>query len=133
MRSKDQILPDNLYDVKLKKRKLYSWMDSNGDIISNKYGDGHYQTASIILKTKYNIPDSKMIFDYEIFEYLFDRQWLRIKCIGYDIFCNNNKIKYNSKQLEELKNLCIENNMKRVIFDNDKCDYKILWTSEDKL
>jgi len=131
MRNNDQILLENLYTTILEENSLYAWMDSSGRVITNKYGEGHFQAAKRILNQKYGVPVDKIMFAGNAYEMLFDKQWLRLTYIGADLFCHNNKTLPNQKQMKELKDLGIENNMNRVIFDNEEDDYKILWTSGD--
>ena len=131
MKNKDQILLESIYGLILEENSLYAWMDSSGKIFTNKYGEGHYQAAKRILSEKYNIPVDKIMFAGKAYEMLFEKQWLRLTYIGSDLFCHNNKTLPNQKQRKELKDLGIENNMNRVLFDNDEDDYKIIWTSGD--
>ena len=131
MKNKDQILLESIYSTILEENGLYAWMEPNGNILTNKYGEGHFHAAKRILSQKYNIPVDKIMFAGESYQYLYDKGWLRLTYIGSDLFCNNNKIMPNQKQRKELKDLGIENNMNRVLYDNDEDDYKIIWTSGD--
>jgi hypothetical protein len=131
MKNKDQILLENLYEMILEENSLYAWMDPSGKVITNKYGEGHFQAAKRILNEKYGVPVNNIMFAGNAYGMLFDKQWLRLTYIGSDLFCHNNKISPNQKQIKELKDLGIENNMNRVLFDNEEDDYRVLWTSRD--
>lgn len=134
MKDKDQILLENLYSQVLENTEsLYAWMDPSGVIYSNK-GEGHFSSAKRIIQTKYNAPIKNMMFAQAAYEFLFEKGWLRLTYIGNQLFCHNNKLKPNSRQIKELKDLAIENNMVRISFDDEREeDYKILWTSRDMI
>jgi hypothetical protein len=127
MRSKDQILLENLYDS----MSLHGWMDPNGKMISNQGYQRHLDTAIEILKKLYKLTQKQIFIEItpeKIFEYLFAKQWLRITYSGSIIYCNNTIRPPTQKQLNELKNLCIEFNKTGITWDNDVED-RVLWTN----
>lgn len=131
MKNKDQILLESIYSTILEENGLYAWMDSSGKVFTNKYGEGHYQAAKKILKHKYNVPVDKIIFAGDAYNQLFVKGWMRLAYDGSDLFVQNNFQRPSQKQTKELKDLAIENNMSKIIYDNDAEDYYILWTSGD--
>jgi hypothetical protein len=88
-------------------------------------------TAIEILKKLYKLTQKQIFIEItpeKIFEYLFAKQWLRITYSGSIIYCNNTIRPPTQKQLNELKNLCIEFNKTGITWDNDVED-RVLWTN----
>jgi hypothetical protein len=131
MRSKDQILLENLYlDVLNESGSLYAWMDPSGKLLSNK-GEGHFSSGKKILEDVYNVPTKDMMFANKVYDLLFIKGWMRLTFLGKDLYCHNNKMRPNQKQLRELKNLAIENDMYNIYFDDEYSeDYRSIWSSE---
>jgi hypothetical protein len=130
MRNKDQILLESLYlKVLNESESLYSWMDPSGGIISNK-GEGHFQASRKILQSKYNVDVKDMMFADQTYNFLFEKGWMRLTYLGKNLYCHNNKMRPNQKQLTELKNLAIENHMHNIYFDDEYSeDYRSIWSS----
>jgi hypothetical protein len=131
MKDNDQILLENLYSGFSKTRNLmYSWMDPSGSIVHNS-GEGHFSSGKKILETKYNIPLAYMTFANQVYDILFSKGWMRLTYIGSELYCHNNKMRPNQKQLKEMKNLAIENNMSNIYFDDERGEsYHSIWSSE---
>jgi hypothetical protein len=129
MKDKDQIILENLYSQVLENAdSLYAWMNSSGKIYSNK-GEGHFSSAKRIIQTLYNTETKGMMFAQSAYEFLFEKGWMRLTYIGNQLYCHNNKVRPTPKQIKELKDLAVENNMVRVSFDDEHSDdYKILWS-----
>jgi len=131
MKNKDQILLENLYlDILNESGSLYAWMNPSGEIISNK-GEGHFSSGKKILQDRYNISTKDMMFANQVYDLLFIKGWMRLTYIGSELYCHNNKMKPNQKQLRELKNLAIENKMSDIYFDDEYSeDYHSIWSSQ---
>jgi hypothetical protein len=100
---------------------MYSWMNVDGKIfsISSHSKKDHGDLAKYLMADK-NINTDQM----------FQMGYLRITYYGDDLYAHNNINKPNLRQLKELKDIAIENHMKKIVWDNEDED-RVLWYNEN--
>ena len=94
-------------------RNLHGWQTPDGQFLSMPLGWNHGDYASNKLDT-------------DNFHDLFLEGYMRITYIGNDLMVNNPFKLPCRKQVKELIDAAIENELETIIYDNDK-DEQLLW------
>lgn len=98
---------------------FYGWLDPNGefhDLISNL---SHGTWATKVTGLPYPQGMHKLWQD----------GWQRMTQYGDEVSAHNPAKAPNPKQLRELKNRAIENNIRRILYDNEGTD-RVIWHAE---
>jgi hypothetical protein len=117
------------HDSLEEKTILHGWMDANGKLFCNKHKQNHYDSACDVMLNYYKTP--QIYLKEDLYDFLFERNWLRIANQSNIIFCNNSKKQPTQNQIKELKNICIEYQKTEILYDND-LETRTLWLIEDK-
>lgn len=103
-------------ETTLTKIKLYGWLSPTGMFNSLKGMGNHGDYAKF--HTGLQWPDS--------INKMFHEKWQRITFYGQDVYMHNPINAPTSFQIKKLKDLAIENEYNRIIYDNEDAD-KIIW------
>lgn len=93
---------------------LYAWMDKNANIIPVPQYESH--VSYMMHKYGKNLDEA------------FSSGWFRLTYYGKTLYIHNTKMKPNQKQLKELKDSAIEEDIERIYWDNEDRDV-LIWVN----
>ena len=113
-------MENNKLDIKY---CLISWLTESGIIYEVK-NKSHKEFAYDFLKK--NSKQNSINNSDECVDLLYKKGWMRILYIEKIIYAENPFCNPNYKQISELKNMAIENEMLKVIYENNKSNI-VVW------
>ena len=117
---------------------LYSWMNPVGKIFTIHETEGAviHNDAAKILADRFNLRKIRPLdpsWDTNMYDTMYNAGWMRIKGVldgpVPTIYCNNNMMYPNPRQLLVLRDLAIENDIQEIVFDSNRSK-KLLWERE---
>jgi hypothetical protein len=113
------------FDMFLEHRlDLHSWLDPQGNFYPVQ--TSHYASAINIIQ------HLKIPLDGNAVHSLMKLGWMRITYENTLLYANNGFKPLNSNQKKQLVDLAIENNIQKVVFDNDENE-RVIWSNEDQM
>jgi hypothetical protein len=107
---------------------LYGWLKPDGEYIPIHISHGDW--ADKYLQTK-GIDTNKIKKYDSIINELFKRGWSRITAFRGTVYCH--KIGEKPKRIQSIIDICIENNIKTIEWDNETDDRHILWSNDNHI
>lgn len=108
---------------------IHAWLTPENKLIPVPHSHGDWAGEYLINQGV----DKRVLRDYDrIIKIMFEKGWMRISTYADTIYCHNSLMRPSNSQTKELKNVAIERQFGRVVYENDSDEF-VLWTNSDVL
>jgi hypothetical protein len=107
---------------------VYSWLSPTGELFPVSHNHGTW--ADSYLKSK-GIDTKQIHASSSIIDYMFKHGWARITHYGDMVYYHKTGGRHPLEKLKELKNICRDNNLEKIVWDNETDYDRTLWYNDE--